>query len=55
MDWLEMHNMEFGECIVLGGKRGDILMVDCGSMNLKLRDSGEMVTDYVDRDRKSVV
>ena len=29
MDWLEMHNLEFGECTVLGSLEGNILMVDC--------------------------
>ena len=39
MDWLEMHNLEFGECTVLGSLEGNILMVDCGSMNVKIRES----------------
>ena len=34
LDWLEMHNLEFGECTVLGSLEGNILMVDCGSMNV---------------------
>lgn len=38
MQWLELHNVEYGECIVLGGKRQEILMVDCGSMNQHVRD-----------------
>ena len=33
MQWLELHNVEYGECIVLGGAHHDILMVDCGSIN----------------------
>lgn len=37
MQWIEMHNMEYGECIVLGGKDRSILMVDCGSMNHTVR------------------
>lgn len=48
MDWLEMHNLEFGECTVLGSLEGNILMVDCGSINVKIRDSEMEVTDYVE-------
>lgn len=48
MDWLEMHNMEFGECIVLGSASRQILMVDCGSMNKKICDIDMEVTDYVE-------
>ena len=47
LDWLEMHNLEFGECTVLGSLEGNILMVDCGSMNVKIRESDMEVTDYV--------
>lgn len=50
MKWLEMHNMEFGECIVLGGSKGEILMVDCGSMNTKLRSSRTEVRDYIEKE-----
>ena len=38
MDWVELVNMEYGECVVLGTRRGEILMVDCGSVNQTLRD-----------------
>lgn len=48
LDWLEMHNLEFGECTVLGSLEGNILMVDCGSMNVKIRESDMEVTDYVE-------
>ena len=27
MDWVELHNVEFGDCTVLGGN-GQMLMVD---------------------------
>jgi glyoxylase-like metal-dependent hydrolase (beta-lactamase superfamily II) len=47
MEWLEMHNVEYGECVVLGGKKGDILMVDCGSMNVKIRENDLLFTDYI--------
>ena len=43
-----MHNLEFGECTVLGSLEGNILMVDCGSMNVKIRESDMEVTDYVE-------
>ncbi len=38
MRWIELNNVEYGECIVLGGRDRSILMVDCGSMNQKVRD-----------------
>lgn len=48
MQWLELNNVEYGECCVLGGKNSSILMVDCGSMNTKLRspemDLGDVFT-----------
>ena len=50
MKWLEMHNVEFGECIVLGGAEGDILMVDCGSMNTKTREPEREIKDYVEQE-----
>lgn len=49
MDWLEMHNMEFGECTVLGSADGSILMVDCGSMNLRIRETDIEVSQYVEQ------
>lgn len=47
MRWIELHNMEYGECIVLGAAR-EILMVDCGSSNLVIRESGTDCSDYVE-------
>ena len=47
MQWLEMHNVEFGECIVIGGSDNSILMVDCGSMNHKIRENEMEVSDYI--------
>ena len=35
MDWVELHNVEFGDCTVLGGN-GQMLMIDCGSLNSTL-------------------
>ena len=37
MQWLEMQNVEYGTCTVLCGKSRTILMVDCGSVNHRLR------------------
>ena len=48
MQWLELHNVEYGECIVLGGAHHDILMVDCGSINQKIREGNLDFSDYVD-------
>lgn len=47
MQWIEVHNVEHGECIVLGGKHS-ILMVDCGSSNNKIRDGGTDFAGYVE-------
>ena len=47
MQWLEMHNVEYGECIVLGGAKNDILMVDCGSINQKIREGDVAFRSYV--------
>ncbi len=38
---IELNDVEYGDCTVLIGKNQEILMVDCGSMNQKLRD-GEL-------------
>mgnify|MGYP007114938086 CR=1 FL=1 len=40
MKWLELLNMEYGECVVLGGGDRSLLMVDCGSVSQKLRQPG---------------
>lgn len=48
MQWLEVHNVEYGECIVLGGAHKDILMVDCGSINQKIREGDLAFSSYVD-------
>jgi hypothetical protein len=48
MQWMEIQNVECGECIVLGGKKRDILMVDCGSSNNKIRDGSTDFPDYVE-------
>jgi hypothetical protein len=45
--WIDLHNVGWGECIVLGGDRGGILMVDCGSSNLKLGENGPGFYEYV--------
>ena len=38
MKWLDLLNMEYGECVVLGGGDRSLLMVDCGSVSQKLRE-----------------
>lgn len=48
MQWIELQNVECGECIVLGGKKREILMIDCGSSNTLIRDGGVNFTDYVE-------
>ncbi len=48
MQWVEVHNVEYGECIVLGGAHKDILMVDCGSINQKIREGDLAFSSYVD-------
>lgn len=48
MQWVEIHNVEYGECIVLGGAHKDILMVDCGSSNQKIREGDLPFSSYVD-------
>ena len=40
MRYLELHNVEYGERVVLGGSHGEILMVDCGSMNRNRKEDG---------------
>lgn len=47
MEWMHLHNMEYGECVVLGSARQEILMVDCGSMNQKIREGDLPVTSYI--------
>jgi hypothetical protein len=48
MQWLELHNVEYGECVVLGGAHHDILMVDCGSSNQKIPEGDVDFSAYVD-------
>ena len=47
MRWMELQNVEFGECIVLGGAKREILMVDCGSSNNIIRDGNVGFDEYV--------
>lgn len=47
MRWIDLHDVGYGECIVLGGDSGGILMVDCGSSNLKLGENGPGFYEYV--------
>lgn len=46
MEWIELHNIEFGDCTVLGSDN-QILMIDCGSLNATLGKGVCKFTDYV--------
>ena len=48
MDWVELHNVEFGDCTVLGGN-GQMLMVDCGSLNSILGKGACKFEEYAKR------
>lgn len=48
MEWVELLNMEYGECVVLGGKNRSILMVDCGSVSQKLREGDVPLDAWVE-------
>ena len=48
MNWLELVNMEYGECVVLGGQDRSILMVDCGSVSQKLRERDVPLDQWVE-------
>ncbi len=47
MQWIELQNVGFGDCSVIGGRHQDILMVDCGSLNRMLSSgiSFDQLTD----------
>ena len=45
--YIEIHDVGFGECIVLGSGYNEILMVDCGSMNIKVH--GYTFSEYVSK------
>lgn len=45
---VDLHDVEYGECIVLHGG-GEALMVDCGSNNRLIRDGNVPFFDYVRR------
>ena len=46
MQWLELVNMEYGECVVLGARDRSVLMVDCGSVNQTVRDGDVPVNSW---------
>ena len=48
MDWVELHNVEFGDCTVLGGN-GQMLMIDCGSLNSILGKGACKFDEYARR------
>lgn len=47
MKTIDLHNVEYGECIVLNGHDRNILMVDCGSNNQKIREHDTSFSSYV--------
>lgn len=47
MRYLELHNVEYGECAVFGGAKDEILMVDCGSMNRVRDEDGRELTECI--------
>ena len=47
MRYLELHNVEYGECVVFGGAKDEILMVDCGSMNRVRDEDGRELTECI--------
>ena len=47
MQWVELLNMEYGECIVLGGRDRSALMVDCGSVSQRLREGDVPLEQWV--------
>lgn len=46
MQWIELHDVGFGECAVIGGRKQEIVMIDCGSLNQRLH-TGCLFRDYV--------
>lgn len=46
MQWMELHDVGFGECIVIGGRKKEVLMIDCGSLSPRL-DADWLFRDYV--------
>ncbi len=47
MLFIDIVDVGYGECIVFEGEKNDIFMVDCGSMNLFLKNSSIKFKDYV--------
>lgn len=45
---IDLHDVGYGECVVLCGDRDGILMVDCGSSNRKLGEDGPGFYEYVE-------
>lgn len=46
MQWIELHDVGFGECVVIGGRKKEILMIDCGSLSPRLEEDW-LFRDYV--------
>lgn len=47
MKFIELHDIGYGECIVFEGKSNEVMMIDCGSMNLNIKYNGMKFKDYV--------
>lgn len=47
MQFIDIHDVGYGECIVFEGDKNKILMIDCGSMNTILKGSKIKFKDYV--------
>ena len=45
---MKQHDVGFGECVVIGGKYREILMVDCGTIRPRLAD-GTLFREYVEQ------
>lgn len=46
MHWVDLHNVEYGECIALGTGPRSMLMVDCGSLNTTIREGERNFKDF---------
>ncbi len=46
---VDLHNMEFGECLVIHGNADDILMVDCGSACSSITLTGTAINEHIMR------
>lgn len=49
MRWIDLHNVEYGECVVLGTDSNSLLMVDCGSLNTVIREGARNFKEYAQK------